>query len=59
MISTDHELYSTDKAYRTAVFDLESYRLNINKIVMHANEVSLSEKFITIPQHSYFVQCRL
>jgi hypothetical protein len=33
------ELVAPDKAYRMAVFDLESYRLNINKIVMHANEV--------------------
>ncbi|KAI5455025.1 hypothetical protein NCC49_002300 [Naganishia albida] len=32
------EVEEADKAYRAAVFDLESYRLNINKIVMHANE---------------------
>ncbi|KAJ9126546.1 hypothetical protein QFC24_001574 [Naganishia onofrii] len=32
------EAEEADKAYRNAVFNLESYRLNINKILLHAND---------------------
>ncbi|KAJ9097835.1 hypothetical protein QFC19_006625 [Naganishia cerealis] len=32
------EAEEADKAYRHAVFDLESYRLNIDKILLHAND---------------------
>jgi hypothetical protein len=35
-----YSMLSLDKAYRNAVFNLESYRLNINKILLHANDVS-------------------
>ena len=59
MALTKSRLAGTDKAYRTAVFDLESHRLNINKIVMHANEVSWRRGYTALLQSLRSAPCRL